>query len=906
MKNRLKYILVFLLLWINVSLYSRESTFHGLSVTEGLSDLVVNALYKDSLGYMWIGTGKALDRFDGVHVKQYQIPGADEKLKRVYAIAELPGNEIWMGNGLGLWRVSRKNDSLELIAPETIQGPVYSLLYDGKGILYIGTNKGLYIYRAGVLESVMVDANVLSTANTIYDMEFAPDGKLWMATEGGLCSMSVPDRSFTTYHYVVDQVHACRFVDMACIGSRLYLATQENGVMCFDIPTSSFSGYVDVGCNVISSLSTDGKYNLYVGTDGNGVHFIDTREHKVVRTFRYDSSRAGALRSNSVYSLLVDRDGLIWVGYYQHGLDYTLYQNGLFSVYACPPFFDTRNMPIRSLLIRGHEKLIGSRDGLFFVDEKNRRFKSFKIPQLRSNMIFCSQYYQGEYYVGTYGGGMYVLNPANGTIRDFDALGAMPFSQGHIFCMKEDSEGNLWIGTSQGIYCYKGQELKGHYTSANSRLPAGNVYEIFFDSTHKGWICTENGLCIWDPSTQALRTDGFPDGFIHKEKIRVVYEDSKHQLYFFPDKGNLFVSNLSMTSYHYQYLGTALEGKDGLCIVEDSEGWLWLGTNNGLFRYDKEQKIIPYHFTDGIPSPIFTLCPPVCDEEGHLWFANSQGLLQLDLNELKRHEKTPYPVLITDVQENGLSSVTFRFSDFSYTLALSVAYEYQLEGKDTAWMGLLGHSEVTYYDLKEGDYTFKVRRMGEPHTETATSLHIESSVSVGWWSLNGLVFLMLAGLGWLVYHKKIKKENRPSKQEDQVVTEEKEVGQKTEVEKYKTIRISKEDCERMIKDLENYMKTAKPYANPNLKVGDLAKAIGVSSHNLSYLFNQYLKCSYYDYINDYRVAEFKHLVKSGEYRKYTLSALAEICGFNSRASFFRSFKKVTGVTPNEYISSKEQ
>ena len=202
-------------------------------------------------------------------------------------------------------------------------------------------------------------------------------------------------------------------------------------------------------------------------------------------------------------------------------------------------------------------------------------------------MIFSCLYYQNEYYIGTYGGGMYVLNPATLTLRDFEPDGGMPFSRGHIFCIKQDRENNLWIGTSLGIFCYKDGRQIAHYTSANSKLPEGNVYEIYFDSTHKGWICTENGMCIWDPSARTLKTDVFPEGFIHKEKIRVIYEDSNHDLYFFPDKGSLFISDLSMISFRRLQPGTPIEGNDGMFVVEDREKWLWLGTNNGLFRYDK-------------------------------------------------------------------------------------------------------------------------------------------------------------------------------------------------------------------------------------------------------------------------------------------------------------------------------
>ena len=122
-------------------------------------------------------------------------------------------------------------------------------------------------------------------------------------------------------------------------------------------------------------------------------------------------------------------------------------------------------------------------------------------------------------------------------------------------------------------------------------------------------------------------------------------------------------------------------------------------------------------------------------------------------------------------------------------------------------------------------------------------------------------------------------------------------------EKYKSVKVSPEECKRLAKKLEVVMHRDKPYMHPDLKIADLATAIDTSAHTLSYLFNQYLKRNYYDYINDYRIAEFKRLVNTDEYAKYTLSALAEHCGFSSRASFFRYFKKATGITPNEYIRS---
>ena len=923
MKNILRYIFLFPLLMFCALVYPHSFTLRGLSVSDGLSDLVVNALYKDTLGFVWIGTGNSLERFDGIHLRHYPIPGGDEKLKRVNVIAETDGNRLWIGNGMGLWRLNQEQTALDPIVPDRINGAVYSLLYDGKSTLYIGSEKGLFVYKEGNLEQILPDKNVFSAANAITGLSLDGQGRVWMATKRGLYSLRLSDKKVEAYHNVENDKHICAFNNIARIGPMIYLGTMEQGIISFDTRSGKFEHFVDVGCNIISSLSTDGKNLLYVGTDGNGVHFIATDQRKVVRTMRHQTGNSESLRSNSVYSLLVDRDGMVWVGFYQLGLDYSLYQNDLFATYAFPPYFNSKDIPVRALAINGHEKLIGSRDGLFFIDEQKNRFKSFKSPEMRSGMIFCILFHKGEYYVGTYGGGMYIFNPETLTLRDFRPDEAQPFTKGHIFCIKLDAEEKLWIGTSRGVYCYKDGREVAHFTSANSKLPEGNVYEIYFDSTRKGWICTENGMCIWDPSSEKLRTDIFPEGFIHKEKVRVVYEDSGHELYFFPDKGALFVSDLSMNRFRRLQPGTPLEGRDGMFVIEDGKKWLWMGTNDGLFHYDKQDNFVPYNFVDGIPGPVFTLCPPVCDVEGNFWFGNSKGLIYLDVAGMSRKERNFYPVKVTDVHINGRppvspittmengtpkvelessqKNVTFRFSDFSYTSPAFMAYEYQLEGEDDGWVAIAGRSEATYYDLSSGSYVFKVRRMGQPESETRMMVEKASAFS-GWIAAGIAVMVLLAGgvyYGFRRRGREVVLPVVPVAEESSAPVEVKPVSE----EKYKSVKVSPEECKRLAKKLEVVMHRDKPYMHPDLKIADLATAIDTSAHTLSYLFNQYLKRNYYDYINDYRIAEFKRLVNTDEYAKYTLSALAEHCGFSSRASFFRYFKKATGITPNEYIRS---
>ena len=82
------------LLLINIPIYPISYSFRSISETDGLSDLMVSSFYKDSLGYIWIGTASSVERFDGVHLKHYPILGNNEKLKWVNVITETTGNRI--------------------------------------------------------------------------------------------------------------------------------------------------------------------------------------------------------------------------------------------------------------------------------------------------------------------------------------------------------------------------------------------------------------------------------------------------------------------------------------------------------------------------------------------------------------------------------------------------------------------------------------------------------------------------------------------------------------------------------------------------------------------------------------------------------------------------------------------
>lgn len=101
--------------------------------------------------------------------------------------------------------------------------------------------------------------------------------------------------------------------------------------------------------------------------------------------------------------------------------------------------------------------------------------------------------------------------------------------------------------------------------------------------------------------------------------------------------------------------------------------------------------------------------------------------------------------------------------------------------------------------------------------------------------------------------------------------------------------------------LMDYIKNEKPYLKTDLKMQDLVGATGLSYKRISEIFNTEVNKSFFDIINDYRLQTAIQLMKEGFHKTHTLPHLAELAGFNSKATFNRNFKKHTGQTPTEYI-----
>lgn len=115
-----------------------------------------------------------------------------------------------------------------------------------------------------------------------------------------------------------------------------------------------------------------------------------------------------------------------------------------------------------------------------------------------------------------------------------------------------------------------------------------------------------------------------------------------------------------------------------------------------------------------------------------------------------------------------------------------------------------------------------------------------------------------------------------------------------------------EEAKESVPNLLAYMEEKKPYLNEGLTLTDLAKQVGMSRNQLSFVINNGIGDSFYTFINKYRVEEAKRLIADPKNANFTILSLAFEAGFPSKSSFHNVFKKLTGLTPTEYRNTLSQ
>lgn len=591
------------------------------------------------------------------------------------------------------------------------QSTVTSIIQDQKGYLWFGTANGLNRYDGytfKVFTNNPLDSTTISDNGTraLYEDKY---GYIWIGTIEGILNRY--DRKSGTF----DKIDLTKDVQTE--------TKPGDSDYNFPVPLSRNNR------NTITCITEDKKNNIWIGTWGNGLFQYNPRTKKIIRYSNNPEEKNG-FRSNRVNSILVDTDKVIWIATLGDGL-FKMFLNDndeevrLVNYKTSADAQSISNNRTYSLYKDNAGNLwIGTFGGglnmlsrRYQQSESNKaKFIRYKFQQgtnnsLSSNIITSIiEDNSGNLWIGTFNGGVNLLNKKTGQIRNFKNNPYNPnsISKNDVLCVFKDRSGNIWIGTSLGAGLDKIEYREDKFNrlfkeiDGNTGLNDNIVWSLKADQ-RKLWIGTNSGgLNIWDRTNgkfSYIKANLNNPNSLSDNQIRTIVEDRFNNLWLGTYSGGVNVLNKS--TLHVKRLEhitgdtTSLGSNQVQSILIDKDGDYWIGTfGGGLNKLTKENFLSgnyvfkKYNYNSANPfslsnNRIYTMYQ---DKTGIIWIGTFGG----GLNKFDKEKETfiSYKNLTGD--ESSLSENR-----------IMTIYE---DSNNNLWIGTYGGG-LNLFDRKKESFT---------------------------------------------------------------------------------------------------------------------------------------------------------------------------------------------------------
>jgi signal transduction histidine kinase/CheY-like chemotaxis protein/ligand-binding sensor domain-containing protein len=732
--------------------------------TNGLPQNTVLAIAQTHDGYLWFGTTEGLARFNTQKFtvfNQDNTPGLQDKV----IIALLPEKErdgLWIGTYFGgLTHYSDGRFQSYSVQDGLPSNTVSALAQDHNGDLWIGTANGLAVWRSGKFQPIAADPELAQG----WILALAPDsnGAIWAATSKSIFRLGggKVERSFTK------EIADPSALLVARDGS-LWVGTSYHGL--FHYAAGKLTRYqpAAIVTDKMTSILEDHAGSIWVGLQQGGLCRLPATGVTECLTGK------NSLISNRIRSLYEDREGSLWIGTYGAGINRL--HKGKFITYGRSAGLSDA-LALALYQSRDGSIWIGTGDGLNRLNRLNRdKITAYKTGTSHSeNMVMAiAEDEKDGLWLGT-GHGLKEFRNGR-VVRTYGINQGLPGDQ--IHALFRDHAGNLWIGnTTGGVTRFS----KGKFTVFTEKdgLTSADVSSITEDHEGSIWLATLRGVTRFKDgifTNYELQYDS-KAGF---HGATCIYEDAEHVLWIGSYGGGLSrFKNGNL--YSYSKVRDSLLNGSIWSILEDNEGYLWMTSNFGLYRLDKNnlndyadhqssKLTYPYAYNsygamDGLPISEFNggmQSTAIKAADGKLYFASVRGLVSVDPRNMPTN-LVPPPVVLESATSSGRQlsqddvvvgsdDLTFQFVAMSFVAPEHNSYMYMLEGKDKDWILARASNTASYEDLPPRHYVFRVRAANNDGltNDMGTSLRLVLKphfYTTPWFIALGSVMLVFAGLG---------------------------------------------------------------------------------------------------------------------------------------------------------------
>lgn len=704
----------------------------GWQTEQGLPLNTVQALLQTRDGYLWVGTGGGLARFDGIRFATFEGSELPELASRsIFGFLEARNGDLWIGHGEGAV-LYREGKFGRAFGKDVTRGRrVWAFAEAADGAIWAATESGLVHWNNGV-KRVYRTADGLPS-DRLRSLAFDRDGVLWLGTTGGgLVSFS--GNRFTALTKEQGFPHLAVRSVLADPAGGVWAATAGGGLT--HVRAGQIRRYTvadGLPTDQLTALARDPNGSLWIGTWGGGLARL--------RDGRFTSiSDANGLAGGQIWSVHADREGSVWVGTWSGGLNRL--RNRDFVVLGAPEGLSHDN--VRSV--------VHARDGVTWVTTAGgglNRIEQGRITAIRKKDGLPSdeassliEDRDGALWVGTYTAGIARLK--NGRIRTYGAESGLPSLDVRV--LYQDRRGTVWAGTTSGLARYDGTTFK---PVRDPGAPPEGVSAILEDRSGTLWFTTGEGLVQY--RNGAFRTFTRADG-LASNWVMSLYEDENGSLWIGTNGEGLN----RLRNGRFSTIRTA----DGLwddmvqAIFPDRAGNLWMTCNRGFYRVPRAEldafaegratRVNAVGYGRGYSLRSMTFAgghqpAGAVDASGQLWLPSFSGLVIVDPSDLPASEEPP-AVRLEEIAVNGVDTpssteivlppgsvpLSIRYTATTLRHSDRVRFRYRMEGTAGGWVDAGQRREAFFPTLPHGDYTFRVAASldGKNWREALTPLKI--------------------------------------------------------------------------------------------------------------------------------------------------------------------------------------
>jgi ligand-binding sensor domain-containing protein/signal transduction histidine kinase len=679
--------------------------------SDGLPEDFTQAFAQTPDGYLWIGTGGGLARFDGVRFAVFN--SANEAAfgdDSVYSLLTARDGTLWAGtDGGGLIRY-RHGSFRAFGAEQGLTNPFVRVLFeDRNGRLWVGTDRGLFRLEGETLQRV--DDRNGAPSMSVHAICEDREGRLLVGGVGLLVLNGTHIEHYTSAESRADNSIRTMLETRdgaVWIGTIAGLRRLDRGVRGDPFATPKLVGDANIGV-----LRESRNGHVWIGTYGRGL-------------MRFDNGRLvtmaapNSIPHNNVLAVFEDAEQNVWVGT----------QGGMLRLQpgAANTVTPIDGVPLSINTIYQDPRgpvLVASLDGRLFQVARHT-LVPFDLPPSLAGLVVRNVFRdsKGRLWIGTDGQGIARIDGS--TVVRFTMREGLVNDFVRAFC--EDRDGGVWVGTDGGLSYWRNGTFQ-NFTAATG-LIYGSIRGLLLDHDDSIWVATERGLTrirsgafVQDPLLDRLRGT----------KVWALYQDSDRGLWIGTQGAGLFLLKSGRLTQFTSQLG--LPSNKIHFVGEDRIGNLWLSGPGGVVsvsRRDLESR--PPHASRDVPMRLYDTTEGldtnqmrggvqpagVVTTTGEIWLPGTKGAVIIVPDEPERPSRLP--VVIEQAVASGPpipfptaldlppgeGKLEIQYTSLRLAAPERLRFRYWMENFERDWTAA-GQRRVAYYtNLPAGEYTFHV------------------------------------------------------------------------------------------------------------------------------------------------------------------------------------------------------